>query len=418
MGYSASQGWSAMDYRHVAFSLSKIGTALTSETRLEALFDLIVNEIIAFAGCDGCSLYIREQEPSRLIFQATRTMSRENDGAKIPFRPIPLRLTPKSVAGYTALTGEIVNISDCYAIPDTVSYQHNKSYDNETGYRTVSVLSVPMQESDGTVTGVIQLINKLDEQGNPIPFPLEMEPVIAAIASQAAVAVKNAQLKKVQSESNLVFNSLLLSLCAYSFFLAIVKSSRQTFLGLSMNEVITAGFSIAFLVIAMFIIRKAELPMRYFGLTFKRWKKSLWESLAVTALVMAGMIGLKLYAIGHWSMFAGQPVVDWSLVGVSYVTYLLIAPIQEFIRSGVLQSSLERNLSYSKQNAFWAVVISSCVFGSFHIFYSVGMAVLTVVSGFVWGWLYARHKSIVGVSISHFIIGNFIALVGFWNLLL
>lgn len=406
-----------MDYEHVAYSFSRIGIALTSEHQLDALFRLIVDEIIAFAGCDGCSLYVRQEEPERLIFQATRTLSREKDALPTPFRPMPLRLTPGSIAGYTALTGSVVNLPDCYAIPDAVPYRHNNRYDLDTGYRTVSILSVPMRDGDGKVTGVIQLINKLDDQGRVVAFPPGIEPVIAAIASQAAVAVRSAQLQKLQVESSFVFNSLLLSLCAYSFFLAIVRTSGESFLGLSMKELVTLGFSLVFSVISVLIIRKTALPLTFFGLTRKRLSRSVGESLLATLLVVAATTGLKVYGIQHWEVFRGVPVVDWSLVGVSYFTYALIAPIQEFIRSGVLQSSLERNLASQKHHTFGAVVISSCVFGSFHIFYSVGMALLTVFSGFLWGYLYSRHRNIVGISLSHFLIGNYIALLGFWKIL-
>lgn len=406
-----------VDYENVAYSLSRIGIALTSEARLEALFQLIVNEIMAFAGCDACSLYIRQEEPDRLVFQATRTLSLERRGIHRPFRPIPLPLTETSVAGCTALTGRVINIADCYAPAADVPYRHNSQYDQDAGYRTVSMLSVPMRDGRGQVTGVIQLINKLDEQGRAVAFPASLEPLIAAIASQAAVAVRQAQLQQLQAQASFMFNSLLLSLCVYAFFLAGVRTAAGSFLGLNMKEVVTLSFSAGFCVIAGFIIRQAQLPVTYFGLSLRRWPRAVGESLLVTAAVLAGAMALKVYGINHWAVFRGASVVDWSVLGVSYLSYGLIAPLQEFIRSGVLQTSLERNLGANRWSPAGAVVLSSCVFGSFHIFYSIGMALLTVFSGLLWGWLYTRHRTIVGISLSHFAIGNFIGLTGFWNLL-
>lgn len=409
-----------MDYSNVALSLSKIGIALNAETKLENLWNLIIKEVIEFASCDGCSLYILQEEPLRLVFQASHTVSLSKGlpGQAEKFTAIPLKLSSTSIAGYTAITGQTVNIPDCYAIARSETYQHNNSYDIANGYRTTSVLSVPMKDREGVVIGVIQLINKLDDNGSTIPFPPDLEPIIEAIASQAAVAIKNSQLQKIQNDSTFVFNTLLLSLCTYSFFLAILKTSDSSFLGLSINELVTAGFSLVFLVISIVIIRKTHLPLSYFGLTLKGSKKSLIEAAIATVVLMGLLSGSKFLLIEHLPAFAGQPVIDLSVIGLSYFTYLFIAPVQEFVSRGVLQGSLERSLVGSKNRLFLSIIIASCVFGSFHLFYSVGMALVTLASGLLWGWLYTRQRNLIGISLSHFIVGNYIGLVGLWDLLI
>lgn len=183
-----------MDYRELVFAFNRIGIALTSETKLENLFDLIVDEIIEFSDCDGCSLYIREDNNPELIFKATKTVSLIQKGHESVFKSFSVPLEMQSIAGYTALMGDTVNIEDCYHIPEDKPFGFNKSFDEKTGYRTVSMLSVPMKDNEGNVLGVIQLINKLDEKGNPVPFSRELEEVILSLASQAAVAYANAKL--------------------------------------------------------------------------------------------------------------------------------------------------------------------------------------------------------------------------------
>ncbi|MEN6327152.1 MAG: GAF domain-containing protein [Syntrophomonas sp.] len=404
-----------LEYRSVAFSLTKIGTALSSEKRLDRLFNLIVDEIIEFAGCDACSLFIRHDDSANLVFQASRTVSMEVSGTRREFNAVPVKLSRSSIVGYTALTGEILNIPDCYNIQETASYQHNKDYDTQSDYRTVSLLSVPIRYQDGSIVGVIQLINKLDDEGKVVAFPEEMEPLISAVASQAAVAIRNAQLQNIQTESSFVFNSLLLALCGYSFFLAILQRYQGN---AWIPTLITAGFSGLFLLISILVIWKTGLPLSFFGITRNNMKKSLLESALATIVAVAALTLFKMWAVKHWGIFQNQPVINWGLWNFSYCTYILIAPIQEFVSRGVLQSSLERSLNDSRFRTFLAIVISSCVFGSFHIFYSLGLALLTVVSGFLWGYLFSRHKNITGISLSHFIIGDYISLLGFWDLLL
>jgi GAF domain-containing protein len=58
-----------LEYKNITFLLTKIGIALSSENRLDNLFDLIVDEIIEFAHCDACSLFIRHDHPAQLVFQ-------------------------------------------------------------------------------------------------------------------------------------------------------------------------------------------------------------------------------------------------------------------------------------------------------------------------------------------------------------
>ena len=185
-----------MNYKELVFALNKIGIALSSQRNLNKLLNLIVEEIIDFADCDAASLYIREYNPDQLIFQAAKnmTMEKRNSQSMGQFKAFPVALQKKSIAGYTAITGEIINIPDCYNLPVECEYQFNKSYDEMNSYRTVSMLSVPMKTADGNILGVIQLINKFDKNQQIIPFSQEFEEIITSLASQAAVAITNVRL--------------------------------------------------------------------------------------------------------------------------------------------------------------------------------------------------------------------------------
>jgi diguanylate cyclase (GGDEF)-like protein len=107
----------------------------------------------------------------------------------------PLRLTEPSLAGHVAQTGEIVNVADAYAVGVHETRAFNRRVDAATDYTTRSVLAVPMNDLTGINVGVLQLLNALDESGAIVPFDPEAEKVIRALASQAAVAVRNARLE-------------------------------------------------------------------------------------------------------------------------------------------------------------------------------------------------------------------------------
>ena len=173
--------------------LNRIGIALTSTTNLEDLFELIVTESRSFTNADGGSLFTLED--NKLIFRVAQTESLERKiGKKPPFKAFPLPLSKKSIAGFVAMSGEIIHVDDCYDLDPAKGPVVDKSYDKKMGYRSKSMLTVPMQDHTGEVIGVIQLINSTDEGGNVIPFSVEARELMLSIASQAAVALRNAKL--------------------------------------------------------------------------------------------------------------------------------------------------------------------------------------------------------------------------------
>jgi HD-GYP domain-containing protein (c-di-GMP phosphodiesterase class II) len=174
--------------------LNQIGIALSSETNLEDLLDLIVFEARAFTGADGGSLYILDEDET-LYFNVSQndTLSRRPNPPP-GFKPYPLTLSKESIAGYVAITGEILNIEDVYGLRDTVPYRFNLDFDKRNDYVTRSMLVVPMKDREQEVLGVLQLINPMDETGQIRPFPKSVERLIMSLASQAAVAIRNATL--------------------------------------------------------------------------------------------------------------------------------------------------------------------------------------------------------------------------------
>jgi len=195
-----------MNYKELVYSLNKIGIALSSEKNLYKLLEFMVNEITIFADCDACSLYLREYKPDRLIFETTKTLSMKDSEKKFKAFPIPLEKT--SIAGYTAVTGEIVNIPNCYNIDSSKEYSFDSSYDKRVAYKTVSMLAVPMIDHKGKIIGVIQLINRFEKSlsifdvdnyeelqtRKIIPFSNEFIEIITSLASQAAIAISNIRL--------------------------------------------------------------------------------------------------------------------------------------------------------------------------------------------------------------------------------
>ncbi|MBE7560567.1 HD domain-containing protein [bacterium] len=145
-------------------------------------------------------------EDDHLEFRVSQcTTLRLREGAQADeraFKPFKLPLSRQSLAGYVAITGKLLNIPDAYAIPPDAPYQPNRSFDEKNNYRTRSMLVIPMTEPQGRVVGVLQLINAMNGRGEPIPFDPQYEEFLLCLASQAAVAVSNAQLNRAIKDAH------------------------------------------------------------------------------------------------------------------------------------------------------------------------------------------------------------------------
>ncbi|MGI9327769.1 MAG: HD-GYP domain-containing protein [Pseudomonadales bacterium] len=169
--------------------LTDIGNSLTSSQELNELLETILAEARRIAGCEGASLYLLEEEEgkdSTLIFKLA-----QNEAIELPLAEVRLPLSAESIAGYVALFGRELNLADAYEIPADAPYHFNRSIDEQMGYRTRSMLVLPMRDHRDHVVGVLQFINRQDPRtAESVAFNEEATEVLRAIASQAAVSIQ------------------------------------------------------------------------------------------------------------------------------------------------------------------------------------------------------------------------------------
>ncbi|MDD6196012.1 MAG: GAF domain-containing protein [[Clostridium] aminophilum] len=112
------------------------------------------------------------------------------EGTKDPINLPPVPLSPTNVCAAAALSRKIINIEDVSS-SGYYDFSGPRKYDAMTGYRTRSVMVVPMEDISGEVIGVLQRINALDPAGRLISLTVQDEEMVNAIASQAGVCISN-----------------------------------------------------------------------------------------------------------------------------------------------------------------------------------------------------------------------------------
>jgi HD-GYP domain-containing protein (c-di-GMP phosphodiesterase class II) len=182
--------------------LNAIGVALSTESDATRLVEQILLGAKDITNADAGTVYSRAADGS-LRFEILRndTLGMAlggTSGQAVPYRPPPLtrpdgEANHASVVAHCVLTGQTVNIPDAY---DAAGFDFvaTRAFDARTGYRSVSMLTVPMRNHEGEITGVLQLLNARSEDGTVVPFTAADQRLVESLASQAATALSKHEL--------------------------------------------------------------------------------------------------------------------------------------------------------------------------------------------------------------------------------
>lgn len=170
-----------------------VGIQLTVEKDSSKLLDTIVVKGMQITNCDAGTLYLYEDDvlKFRIMRTISQNVSRGLDGEMITDIP-PVPFKEENVCAYTAIHRKVVNIADVYDCEE-FDFSGPKRYDAMTGYRTQSMLVIPVENNEGELIGVFQMMNAKDEDGNVIPFDPQYEIIIRSLGSLAAIELANIQ---------------------------------------------------------------------------------------------------------------------------------------------------------------------------------------------------------------------------------
>ena len=184
--------------------LTRIGMALSTERNYDVLLEMILTQARHITQSDGGSLYLvegRDTPTPRLRFKLAQSDTLKSTG----FVEFTMPLDHASLAGYVCSTGENLVIDDVYFLPPDVEYSFNRSFDERVGYRSKSMLTVPMRNHHDEVIGAVQLINRKRDplvkltgadvvERQVIPYSRHTVNIVSALAGQAAVSIENSLL--------------------------------------------------------------------------------------------------------------------------------------------------------------------------------------------------------------------------------
>ena len=194
----------------------EIGIALSTEPDSNKLFEMILEEAKHISNADGRTLYMKADSGDQLNFEILLNDSMNSamggtSGVEVTLPPVELfnekgEPNHSNVAAYVANTGKTVNIKDAYK-EEGFDFSGTKKFDEMTGYRSKSFLTVPLKNHEDEIIGVMQLLNAIDlTTKEVIPFSNEVQQQIESLASQGAVALTN---KRLVEELRNLFESFI-----------------------------------------------------------------------------------------------------------------------------------------------------------------------------------------------------------------
>lgn len=208
---------------------------------------------------------------------------------------------------------------------------------------------------------------------------------------------------------------MVICLCFYMFVLAQIKHLQSI---LPSPSYVTTGLLIVFMIALITMIFSSDYPLSQYGLTFKNGKRSFKEGVLFSLPVLGVLLLLKWTLVHFVLAYQDTPVfnfhasihvkdtLDAHVVWLEtlFLYSLVIAPLQELIARGGLQGALTLFLT-GKRRQWIAIFITSLVFSTTHLAYPLEVVGLSFLGGLFWGWLFARHKTIIGATVSHVLTG-------------
>lgn len=178
-------------------SLTGLGIELSQINDLDILMERVLLRARQFANADAGSIYIREGDLLNFTYTQNDTLQRQlPKGEKLIYSTFQVPIDEKSIAGYVAATGRALNIDDVYDLEPTLPYSFSKKFDETVGYKTQSILTIPLKNSRSQVMGILQIINPQSEEGNITQFSASDKKMMHHFAAVAAVALERAQMTR------------------------------------------------------------------------------------------------------------------------------------------------------------------------------------------------------------------------------
>ena len=232
----------------------------------------------------------------------------------------------------------------------------------------------------------------------------------SAMRNTNALGLREARAKLEQEQKRVLsakfFVQMVFGLLVFTFLLGFLNEKAQQ------TETTYVSFAIltVYAIWSFIYVRISGLPLKSFGLTFENFKPALKQTLFATFGFLVILFIVKWVMITWFPDEYGTKLIEWYNSGTLMATlsivllYSVHAIMQEFIARGCIQGGLHQFVT-GRGSAWMSIFLATLMFSSFHLMIDMKLAILTMVPGIFWGYLFYREKNVFAVGISHILIG-------------
>ena len=225
-----------------------------------------------------------------------------------------------------------------------------------------------------------------------------------------------------RAKAEIFVTTTFVAICAYVFLL---QAAVQYIHGKAATLALTIPSFAFFILLFLHAVKRSGQPLATYGVTTKCWKKAVLEACIFSVPIM------MLAVFAKWMMIKFLPgMQDEELFGfmhnpesgggmkwIEVAAYVFFSPFQEFVVRGTMQGAFEDFLT-GRHRVLKAILAANVVYSMLHLYMSLIFSAMVFIPGLVWGWLYSRHRTLIGVSLSHALCGVFaFFVVGFDTLI-
>ncbi len=163
---------------------------------VDAILDKILLESRKLANADAGSIFLVEDQSLRFAYVQNDTLMKGDTSNAAAYADFAVPINEKSIVGYAALTGQQLVIDDAYALSSDQPYHFNQDFDRRSGYRTRSILTIPIKTFEDKLVGVVQLINAQDANGGPTVFDADALAYVPLLANSASLTIERGMMNR------------------------------------------------------------------------------------------------------------------------------------------------------------------------------------------------------------------------------
>ncbi|MFO7598015.1 MAG: HD domain-containing protein [Desulfocurvibacter africanus] len=163
---------------------------------VDAILDRILFEARRLSKADAGSIFLVEDGKLRFSYMQNDTLFGKQSLTPAVYSNFSVPIDETSIVGYVAKTGEILVIDDAYQLNPERPYSFNRSYDEKSGYRTTSIMTIPLRSFEDRLLGVMQIINAMDEENKFTSFGPDSRIYLPLFASHATGAIERSRMTR------------------------------------------------------------------------------------------------------------------------------------------------------------------------------------------------------------------------------